>query len=270
VDSYLLESGKVKIIDHRDIIPGEYLPTFNVVTIESFLHRIEGLSEIYLYNNDDIMHFSSIPKSAFIAPGENGDWNLILNARYAIPRRFMHFVSRFLPERSAAIMANSYTTLISNAYKFLKKSSYQLRWRDIIVPRHFTTVYRRKTALRIEKEFANRLDASRRNRFVIPGVIGYTTLAYTLERKWNPGDLLRLPYFSASPELFEMFDFTALFVHENKLWPRISSSHAQFACLNNIPLSGKTEFERMMREKGLGNLCDEFYADKTLFQEAGS
>ena len=41
------------IVDHREIIPSEYLPTFNSHVIEAYLHRIPGLAENYIYCNDD-------------------------------------------------------------------------------------------------------------------------------------------------------------------------------------------------------------------------
>ena len=44
----------VTLVDHKDFIPGEYLPTFNSHTITANLHRIPGLSEQFLYLNDDI------------------------------------------------------------------------------------------------------------------------------------------------------------------------------------------------------------------------
>jgi len=267
VDHYLIESGRVKIVDHREIIPDRYLPTFNAVTIESLIHRIDGLSEIFLYNNDDFMHFSSIPEETFAVPGEDGNVNLMLHARYAIPRRYMHLASRFLPAAGAAVLANSYTGLISNAYRVLKAGPYPLRWDEIIVPRHFTNIFRKQTALRIEDEFAGTLDANRKHRFVIPGVFGYTTLAYTLERKWNPGDFLHLPGSFSRSAKFSMFDFTALIGGGNRLWPKILSCRMPFACLNNIPPSGKSDFERVMREKGLGNPCDESQPGETLMQE---
>lgn len=47
-------SDKVRIVLHEDIIPKEFLPTFNSGTIEIFLHRIEGLSERFIYFNDDL------------------------------------------------------------------------------------------------------------------------------------------------------------------------------------------------------------------------
>lgn len=46
---------RVKVIDHADIFQDtSVLPVFNSHAIESQLHRIEGLSERYLYMNDDI------------------------------------------------------------------------------------------------------------------------------------------------------------------------------------------------------------------------
>ncbi len=269
VDAAFIENGKVRIVDHRDIIPVRYLPTFNPVTIESFLHRIDGLSEIFLYNNDDFMHFAAVPKNTFVACDEAGNVNLNLYAYPAVTRRFMHLASRFLPSTYAPVLANSFTQLISNTYRLLKSSPYRLGWNDIIAPRHFTHVYRVGTARRIEEEFADSLSDNRLHRFVIPGLFWYSPLAYTLERKWNPGDCLCLPgYFSESAK-FEMYDFTALFSNRDKLWRKVSSSRTPFACLNNIPMSDKADFERVMREKGFGNPCDESRDNATPEQEAG-
>ena len=49
-----LNTTKIKIVYHKDIIPEEFLPTFNSSTIEMFLGNIEGLSEKFLYGNDDL------------------------------------------------------------------------------------------------------------------------------------------------------------------------------------------------------------------------
>ena len=49
-----INTNKVKVIYHEQIIPYKYLPTFNSNTIELFLHNIPGLQEYFLYSNDDI------------------------------------------------------------------------------------------------------------------------------------------------------------------------------------------------------------------------
>jgi hypothetical protein len=44
---------KTVIVDHRDIIPKEFLPTFNSHVIEAYLHKVPNLSENFIYFNDD-------------------------------------------------------------------------------------------------------------------------------------------------------------------------------------------------------------------------
>lgn len=48
---------KIKSVHHSVIYEGyeEYLPTFNSLSIETMLHRIPGLSEKYIYFNDDFL-----------------------------------------------------------------------------------------------------------------------------------------------------------------------------------------------------------------------
>lgn len=48
-----IDRTNVNIVLHSDIIPSEYLPTFNCNPIEMHLHRIKGLDEEFLYFNDD-------------------------------------------------------------------------------------------------------------------------------------------------------------------------------------------------------------------------
>nr|WP_315235296.1 Stealth CR1 domain-containing protein [uncultured Albidiferax sp.] len=42
------------VVDHRALIPGAALPVFDSGHIESYIHRIPGLSERYFYLNDDV------------------------------------------------------------------------------------------------------------------------------------------------------------------------------------------------------------------------
>ncbi|MFD7702184.1 stealth family protein [Streptomyces caelestis] len=49
-----LDPEGITVVDHRDILPAGALPVFNSHAIESRLHRIPGLSEHYLYFNDDV------------------------------------------------------------------------------------------------------------------------------------------------------------------------------------------------------------------------
>lgn len=68
--NWLVEDYKLKIVDHKIIIPKEFLPTFSSVTIEQFLHRIPNLSEIYLYFNDDMFLGNVTTPNTFITPNK--------------------------------------------------------------------------------------------------------------------------------------------------------------------------------------------------------
>lgn len=55
-----LNIDKVNVVLHEDIIPKEFLPTFNSCTIEMFLKNIPNLSNQFIYSNDDIFILKEI------------------------------------------------------------------------------------------------------------------------------------------------------------------------------------------------------------------
>ena len=60
---------KLVLVNHKDYIPEKYLPTFNSITIELNLHRIEGLSEHFVYFNDDIFLLRPVQPDSFFKNG---------------------------------------------------------------------------------------------------------------------------------------------------------------------------------------------------------
>lgn len=51
---FFQETNKVTVVDHTEIIPKKYLPTFSSSVIELFLDKIPGISEHFIYFNDDM------------------------------------------------------------------------------------------------------------------------------------------------------------------------------------------------------------------------
>lgn len=47
--------SNAKVVLHNEFIPCQFLPTFNSTTIEMFLWNIKGLSEKFIYANDDML-----------------------------------------------------------------------------------------------------------------------------------------------------------------------------------------------------------------------
>lgn len=66
--AWLNEGDKIKIISHDEILEKDFLPTFNSHVIGSALHKIPGLSENYVYFNDDIFLLKSMSPEDFFTP----------------------------------------------------------------------------------------------------------------------------------------------------------------------------------------------------------
>lgn len=67
------KNPKLHIVNHKDYIPSEYLPTFNANPIELNLHRIEGLSEQFVFFNDDMFITKSVRPEDFFIDGKPCD-----------------------------------------------------------------------------------------------------------------------------------------------------------------------------------------------------
>lgn len=79
------EHPKLVCVDHKDYIPEKYLPTFSSHTIELNLHRIPGLSEHFVYFNDDTFIVNPVKPGDFFQNGLPCD-SAVIN--YAAPRQF--------------------------------------------------------------------------------------------------------------------------------------------------------------------------------------
>ena len=62
-------SPKLVIVKHTDYIPEKYLPTFSSRTIDMNFHRIEDLSEHFVYFNDDMLLLNSVHPEDFFVNG---------------------------------------------------------------------------------------------------------------------------------------------------------------------------------------------------------
>jgi hypothetical protein len=83
-------ADRVRVVDHREIFAGfeQYLPTFNSRAIISLLWRIEGLSERFVYFNDDFSLLRPVAETDFFRDGKvvlRGTW--LPQSRYRLSRR---------------------------------------------------------------------------------------------------------------------------------------------------------------------------------------
>ena len=255
VDAGLLASGRVRVVDHAEIVPDAYRPVFASTIIESCLHRIPGLSDVWLYDNDDFLHFAPVPPSVFIEPAPGGGAALKLKAYRAAVREAIRRTSDAAP--SFLPRANPYTAGISNAYRVLR-ARFGAGWRGTSTSRHATQVYRTSTALRLEDELADVLHANRSLRFRDHRQVSYSTLAYSMERLWHPEDHLRAwSPFDPDPDL-GVFDFLHCRTPGacERRWKGVAASRARLACLNNVPVFERDRFAQVMEGKGLASPLD--------------
>src|SRR5690625_4621884 len=63
------EHPKLNIVRHEDYIPEKYLPTFSARPIEINLHRIKGLSEQFVFFNDDMFILNNLKRTDFFKKG---------------------------------------------------------------------------------------------------------------------------------------------------------------------------------------------------------
>lgn len=65
------DTSRLRIVLHKDIIPAKHLPLFNSASIECFIHRIPGLSEQYVYFNDDMYPVQPCTEEDFFVDGKS-------------------------------------------------------------------------------------------------------------------------------------------------------------------------------------------------------
>ena len=60
---------KIHLVNHKDFIPAEFLPTYNSVVIERYMYRIPGLADHFVYFNDDFYIINHITPERFFKNG---------------------------------------------------------------------------------------------------------------------------------------------------------------------------------------------------------
>lgn len=83
-----IKHEKLCIVKHKDFIPEKYLPTFSSHPIELNLHRIKGLSDKFVYFNDDVFIIQPVKIRDFFYKGVPCD-TAVINAHPSI-KNTMH------------------------------------------------------------------------------------------------------------------------------------------------------------------------------------
>lgn len=84
-----LDAPKLNFVRHEDFIPKEWLPTFSVRPIELNLHRIEDLSEHFIFFNDDYFLLRPVKAERFFRNGLPCDMAILDTLPMGGPRGHM-------------------------------------------------------------------------------------------------------------------------------------------------------------------------------------
>lgn len=128
------DNPKLEIVKHEDFIPHEYLPTFSNRTIEFNLHRIKGLSEHFVYFNDDMFLTMPTKREDFFIKG--------LPCDTAILRPVIVYDGPGKKEKPYELfIAPLVDMLIINRY-FNRKEAIRKNWRKWFSLKYGTGVFR--------------------------------------------------------------------------------------------------------------------------------
>ena len=104
-----LKNEKIRFVYHKDILPKEFLPNFNSMLPECYVNKISGLSENFIWSNDDIVYTKPIPKTYYFKDNK------------PVHRRKRIFIRKENKN-------NRYEEMCNSSAKFIQKIDGKLYW----------------------------------------------------------------------------------------------------------------------------------------------
>lgn len=122
---------KLHIVRHADFIPGEFLPTFNSVVIERYMHHIPGLSDHFVYFNDDFYIINHLPVERFFLNGlprdiAVQDYNPSWSQWYKRIKNNIRIINRHFSKKE--VMAKWHDKWFHSSYGMKARWNYLLRF----------------------------------------------------------------------------------------------------------------------------------------------
>ena len=148
-----IENPKIKIIDHKEILPAESLPCFNSNVLEHFLYKISNLSEYFILSNDDTFFNKIVSPTTFF--GKDG-FPIIRLTRKPL-RRFRWFLREQIFKKPHKL----YSKALFNAAELVKQK-FGFFYNGL--PHHNIDSYLKSDCIRVaEQIFKNEIDHTKMN-----------------------------------------------------------------------------------------------------------
>lgn len=220
VDEYLIKSKKVIIIDHTQIIDKKYLPTFNSNVIESYLHKIPKISQIFLYNNDDCMHLNYVNREDIYIE-EKGKVRIKIRNNFNI--------------NQYSAYKSEYAIRLMNTTKYFLKDFPNIKF----VNNHHTKILRRKTLEIVEEKEKELLHQVRLHKFRSDKYINYLFFVLNLDCLINQNIIIK-----------DYKDVMECHLWHTKFKPDIFNpilkKKPKFLCMNSMNINLKNGFVEFM------------------------
>lgn len=249
---------KLKIVNHKDYIPSEYLPTFNSDVIETNLHRIKELSETFVLFNDDVFLIDDVKPTDFFINGKPCD--AFVESVIAPVARINH--TRLCNMR----LINEYFNK-REVHRKIRWKIYNLRygWQNFMnlyfAPFPYLTGFREyhiaTSHLKSTFETLWTIAGERINESCLNKFRGYNDVSHWLMRYWN----LCSGNFEPRSSMIGKF-----FVAQNsntRLCSYIRKQKGKMVCVNDM--STDIDFEKAKKE--VNSVLDYILQEKSLFEK---
>ncbi|MGN0036103.1 MAG: Stealth CR1 domain-containing protein [Bacteroidaceae bacterium] len=166
-----LNNPKIHVVYHTDFIPLQYTPTFNSVVIERYIHKIPGLSEHFVYFNDDFYLINHVEKERFF---KNGlpcdiavfDYNPAWSQWYIRIKNNIRIINQHFDKRT--VMSQWHEKWFNKAYGFKARWNYILKFYNKFITLrtpHNAQPYLKSTFEEVWAAAGKELSATSSNRF---------------------------------------------------------------------------------------------------------
>lgn len=195
----------IRIVDHKEIFRGfeEYLPVFNSKAVETMIWRIEGLSEHFVYFNDDFFLIRDIEPEYWFKNGQP-----VLRGRWVLPplkkifkAKIKYFTNRYLLNKkdynkfhffvgqwnSAKLLGMRFRYFLNGHTPYVfRKSTFEKFFtaNDHMLIKNISSRFRTNSQFNVTT-LANHLEILNGNKQIEPPRIGYLNPAHHSESRFN-------------------------------------------------------------------------------------
>lgn len=148
-------SPKINVVDLTEIMPSNFLPSFNSCAIENHIHKIKNLSEHFIYFNDDMFLGNFTTQDYFFT--EEGKPRIFISELFPIPNKKLYDINLRNPEKR-----NTYQNTLVNARKLIFD---RYRKKTYINFRHSIKSLLKSKLIELDNIFSNRVLETNKNSF---------------------------------------------------------------------------------------------------------